>query len=103
MLVMCVNRVRPAAPEPDLRSSVRVRSLILSPRYKLQRPFWSLFTDGDRRGPFTAKLKKDVWTVSGTAHCPDGAGGISSTCAGGTAVVQIPKQDAHIASMIHYK
>ena len=51
--------------------------------------------------PFTALLKNDVWTVSGTLHCPGNKD--STLCDGGVAVVQISKKDGRILSMIHYK
>jgi hypothetical protein len=57
----------------------------------------------DSEQPFTAQLKDDVWTVSGSLRCPDGKDGITTQCEGGVAVVQISKADAHVVSMIHYK
>jgi len=57
----------------------------------------------DSEQPFTAKLKDDVWTVSGTLGCPDGKGGMTTQCDDGIAVVRISKGDAHVLSMTHYQ
>ncbi len=57
----------------------------------------------DSEQPFTARLKDDVWTVSGTLRCPDGKGGVTTACDGGVAVVQISKLDVRVVSMTHYK
>jgi hypothetical protein len=80
---------------PDSATAVRIAEAVLIPVY------------GDKQiepeKPFTAKLKDDVWTVSGTLRCPDGKGGTTSDCVGGVAVVQISKVDARILSMVHYK
>jgi hypothetical protein len=53
--------------------------------------------------PFTAKLKDNIWTVAGTLRCPDGKGGMTTSCVGGTAVVEISKEDGRIISMGHFK
>jgi len=53
--------------------------------------------------PFHATLKDDVWTVEGTLTCPDGKGGTTTICEGGTAEVKLSKRDARILSMIHYQ
>lgn len=53
--------------------------------------------------PFHATLKDDVWTVAGTLTCPDGKGGTTTMCVGGTAAVKLSKLDARILFMIHYK
>ena len=53
--------------------------------------------------PFHATLKDDVWTVAGTLTCPDGKGGTTTMCVGGTAVVRLSKRDGRILSMNHYK
>ncbi len=53
--------------------------------------------------PFTAKLKGEVWTATGTLHCPDGEGGTTTSCVGGVAIVEIPKLDGRILSMVHGK
>jgi hypothetical protein len=53
--------------------------------------------------PFKATLKDDVWTVQGTLTCPDGKGGITTFCVGGTATVKLSKVDARVLFMMHYK
>jgi hypothetical protein len=53
--------------------------------------------------PFKAVLQNDVWIVSGTLHCPDGRGGITTHCVGGTAGVRISKTDGRIMDMGHGK
>jgi hypothetical protein len=41
--------------------------------------------------------------VSRTLRCPDGLGGRTSDCVGGTATVKIAQADGRILFMIHYK
>jgi hypothetical protein len=53
--------------------------------------------------PFYAALKDDIWTVDGTLTCPDGKGGKTHVCVGGTAQVRLSKIDGRILSMIHFK
>ena len=53
--------------------------------------------------PFKAVLENGVWTVDGTLHCPDGKGGATTMCFGGTAEVKLSKTDGRILKMIHYK
>ena len=80
---------------PDSATAVRVAETVLIPVYGEQKIM--------SERPFTATLKDDVWTVSGTLHCPDGKGGITTSCDGGTATVRLSKTDARILFMIHYK
>jgi hypothetical protein len=80
---------------PDSSTAVKIAEAVLTPVYGKDQIALEQ--------PFNAKLKNDVWTVSGTLCCPDGGGGISAQCDGGVAVVQISKVDAHIISTIHYK
>jgi NTF2 fold immunity protein len=80
---------------PDSATAVRIAEAVLMPVYGQRQ------IESER--PFTAKLKDGVWTVSGTLHCPDGRGGISTSCNGGVAVVQVSKLDARILSMMHGK
>ncbi len=87
--------VPPSGYVPDSVTAVQIAEAVLVPVYGRKQI--------ESQRPFTARLKKDVWTVSGTLRCRDQAGKISSICSGGTAVVQISKQDAHIISMIHHK
>ena len=50
-----------------------------------------------------AALENGVWTVDGTLHCPDGKGGVTATCDGGTAEVKLSKTDGRILRVIHYE
>jgi|HubBroStandDraft_1064217.scaffolds.fasta_scaffold949904_1 hypothetical protein len=80
---------------PDSVTAVKIGEAVLVPVY------------GERQiaseRPFTASLKGDLWTVEGTLHCPDGKGGTTTNCDGGTAVVKISKLDGRIVFMTHYK
>jgi hypothetical protein len=76
---------------PNSETAVKIAEAVLVPVYGKKQI--------ESEKPLTAKLKDDVWTVHGTLHCPDGA----ELCAGGVAVVEISKSDAHILSMVHYK
>jgi NTF2 fold immunity protein of polymorphic toxin system component len=80
---------------PDSATAVKIAEAVLVPVYGKKQI--------ESEQPFTAKLETDIWTVSGTLHCPDGKGGITTHCEGGVAVVKISRIDAHIVSMIHYK
>ena len=80
---------------PDKQTAVRIAEAVLIPVYGEQQ------IASER--PFKARLKGDVWTVEGTLHCPDGNGGVTTNCDGGTAVVKISKIDGRIISMIHYQ
>ena len=80
---------------PDSATAVRVAEAVLVPVYGEQKIM--------SERPFTAALKNDVWTVTGTLHCPDGKGGTTTYCDGGTATVKISKIDARILSMVHGK
>jgi hypothetical protein len=80
---------------PDSATAVKIAEAVLAPVYGEKQI--------ESEQPFTAQLKADVWTVSGTLHCPDGKGGATTHCVGGVAVIQISKADAHILSMTHYQ
>jgi len=80
---------------PDEATAVKIAEAVLIPVYGANK------IESER--PFTAKLKKGVWTVAGTLRCSDGKGGFTTDCVGGVATVQISKRDARILSMIHYK
>jgi NTF2 fold immunity protein len=80
---------------PDEATAVKIAEAVLIPVYGKK------MIESER--PFTATLKKGVWTVAGTLRCPDGKGGFTTECDGGVATVQISKQDARIISMMHYK
>jgi hypothetical protein len=76
---------------PDSATAVKIAEAVLIPVY------------GEKQiqseQPFTAKLKKGVWSVQGTLHCPDG----KANCFGGVAEIQISKDDGRILSMSHGK
>jgi hypothetical protein len=81
---------------PDSATAVHIAEAVLVPVYGKK------VIEAER--PFTAKLQKGVWTVSGTLHCPGGNRvGTTEVCIGGTAVVEISKTDGRILSMGHYK
>ncbi len=80
---------------PNSETAVQIAEAVLVPVYGRQKI--------ESEKPFTAELKDGVWTVSGTLHCPDGKGGVTTHCVGGVAVVTISKADARILSMMHYK
>jgi hypothetical protein len=80
---------------PDSATAVKIAEAVLIPVYGKKQ------IESER--PFRAKLKDNVWKISGTLHCSDGKGGITTHCVGGVAVVEISKVDAHILSMTHYK
>jgi len=48
--------------------------------------------------PFDANLEGNIWIVKGTLHCPQG-----SICKGGTARVEIEKNDGKVKSVTHDK
>jgi hypothetical protein len=84
---------RDYVPDPD--TAIKIAEAVLIPVYGKNQ------IESER--PFAAELKGDVWVVSGTLHCPDGKGGITTHCDGGVATVRISKVDARVVSMIHYK
>ena len=92
---ICQGYKPPQGYVPDSATAVQIAEAVLIPVYGKKQI--------ESEKPLTAKLEKDVWTVSGTLRCPDGKGGITTQCAGGTVVVQISKIDARIISMTHYK
>ena len=80
---------------PDSKTALRIAESVLLPVY------------GEKKiaseRPFNAELKDGIWTVNGTLHCPDGNGGATTHCVGGTATVKIAKTDGCIIFMMHYK
>ena len=76
---------------PNQETAVRIAEAVLIPIYgeKLVA----------RERPFHATVKEKVWTVSGTLHCPDGG----NACFGGTAMVQLSKEDGRILYITHFK
>lgn len=87
--------VPPAGYVPDSDTAIEIAKAVLIPGYGKK-----LIKSEE---PLVAKLRDEIWTVSGTLHCPDGKGGNTTHCIGGTAVVEISKRDARIVSMMHYK
>lgn len=80
---------------PNSVTALRIAEAVLTPIYGEKQI--------NSEKPFIAKLKDGVWTVQGTLHCPDGTGGITTHCDGGTAEVRISKTDGRILFMMHYK
>src|SRR5271165_6388240 len=78
---------------PDSRTAVKIAEAVLIPIYGEKQ------IQSER--PFTAKLKDDVWIVTGTLYCPDGKGGTTTSCDGGVAEVHISKSDARVLHMMH--
>ena len=78
---------------PDASTAAKVAEAVLIPVYGKEQI--------ESEKPLAAKLKDDVWTVSGTLHCLDRKGAITTLCDGGVAEVQISKVDAHVISMTH--
>jgi hypothetical protein len=80
---------------PDPKTAVKIAEAVLIPVYREKQ------IESER--PFKAVLENGVWTVNGTLHCPDGKGGVTTMCVGGTAEVELSKTDGRILKMIHYK
>jgi hypothetical protein len=80
---------------PDSNTAVRIAEAVLIPVYGEKK------IEAER--PFKAEFEDGVWTVNGTLRCPDGHGGTTTNCVGGTATVKIAKADGRIIFMIHYK
>lgn len=80
---------------PDSTTAVKVAEAVLIPVYGKET------IEAER--PFKAKLENGVWTVDGTLRCPDGKGGVTTLCDGGTAQVKLSKADGRVIKMIHYK
>lgn len=97
LLIACFLSAQwlPKAVVPDSETAVKIAEAVLIPVYGKQK------IESER--PFNAKLKNNIWTVSGTLHCPDGHGGITTHCFGGVAVVQLSKTNGRILSIVHYK
>jgi hypothetical protein len=56
----------------------------------------------DSERPFKAVLENGVWTVDGTLRCPDGKGGVTTMCVGGTAEVLVSRTDASSGLFVLY-
>ena len=80
---------------PDAVTATKIAEAVLIPMYGEKK------IESER--PFDAELTDGIWTVSGTLRCPDGQGGTTTRCVGGTATVKISKSDGRILFMIHYK
>jgi hypothetical protein len=82
---------------PDSATALKIAEAVLIPVYGQDKI--------ETQRPFTAKLKDDVWTVSGTLYC---AGTqtqfqkFSYPC-GGILEVRISKSDAHVLEMLPHK
>ncbi len=85
----------PSGFVPDSKTAGKIAEAVLMPVYGEKQ------IESER--PFIAKLKGNIWTVSGTLRCSDGKGGTTTACDGGTAEVRIAKDNARILSMIHYQ
>jgi hypothetical protein len=73
---------------PDANTAIKIGEAVLIPVYGEKQ------IDSER--PFTAKLRGNVWTVTGTLNC-------APQCEGGTAVVKISKTSGQILFMTHYQ
>jgi hypothetical protein len=80
---------------PDANTAIKIAEAVLIPVYGEKH------VESER--PFKAVLENDVWTVDGTLRCPDGKGGTTTMCVGGTAEVKLSKADGRILRMVHYK
>jgi NTF2 fold immunity protein len=80
---------------PDSATAVKIAEAVLIPVYGKEK------IESER--PFKATLENGVWTVNGTLYCPDGKGGVTKDCFGGTAEVKLSKADGRVLRMIHYK
>jgi NTF2 fold immunity protein of polymorphic toxin system component len=80
---------------PDSITAVKIAEAVLIPVYGKEKI--------ESEPPFKAVLENGVWTGDGTLYCPDGKGGVTTTCDGGTAEVKLSKTDGRILRVIHYK
>jgi NTF2 fold immunity protein len=80
---------------PDSKTAVKIAEAVLIPIYGEKQ------IESER--PFTATLKDNVWTVTGTLRCPDRKGGMTTSCDGGVAEVRLAKDDARVLYMMHGK
>lgn len=51
--------------------------------------------------PLTGGLSGEMWIVSGTLHCGDGKGGITTLCVGGVATAHLSKSDGRVVEIFH--
>jgi len=76
---------------PNAETAIAVARAVLIPIYG---------ADTIRREePLIAEQKADRWIVRGTLSCGDGL----SACLGGTAEIEIAKNDGHIFRVTHYQ
>jgi len=80
---------------PDPKTAVAVAEAVLIPVYGREQ------IESER--PFTATLKRDIWTIEGTLYCLDTKRVKTTDCLGGVAVVKISKSDGRILYMLHGK
>jgi hypothetical protein len=88
-------RTPPSGYVPDSTTAVKIAEAVLIPVYGEEKVL--------SERPFKAEFSGDTWTVSGTLRCPDGKGGTTTHCVGGTAEVKLSKTDGRILSVMHYK
>jgi hypothetical protein len=82
---------------PDSATAVKIAEAVLTPVYGQQKI--------ESQRPFTARLKDNVWTVSGTLYCADAQlwGQIVQNHCTGLLEARISKEDGRIIKIIHYK
>jgi hypothetical protein len=80
---------------PDSATAVKIAEAVLIPVYGKDK------IESER--PLKATLENGVWTIDGTLYCPDGKGGVTKECNGGTVEVKLSKADGRVMKMIHYK
>ena len=85
------QREKHPEPVPDSESAIKIGEAALMKVYGKSK------VKSER--PFSAELKDDVWTVSGTLHCKDD----KRTCEGGVAMATISRIDGRVISMSHGK
>src|SRR5438105_7832010 len=99
VLLLAASQAQSDGPKdgfvPDSTTAVKIAEAVLIPVYGKEK------IESER--PFKATLENGVWTVNGTLRCPDGKGGTTTICVGGTAEVKLSKADGRILKMIHYK
>jgi NTF2 fold immunity protein len=80
LLLLTAAHAQSYAPKegfvPDSATAIKIAEAVLIPVYGKEK------IESDR--PFKATLESGVWTAMGTLHCPDGKGGVTTSCVGGT-------------------
>jgi hypothetical protein len=82
---------------PDSATAIKIAEAVLIPVYSEEKIV--------AERPFSAELKGDVWTVTGTLRCTDEQGKPvpSDYCHGGVATVRLSRIDGRVLFMIHGK